>query len=288
MSRSVLVTGAGMGLGLEIALRLAQEGFRVYASVPDPAHREPLLARAAERGVTVDAPLLDVTDRAGIAQVVDEIARSDGLYGVVNNAGISLRGYFEDCDDDEIRRVLEVNLFGAMWVTQAALPHMRQARAGRLVFIGSIGGRIASMARTAYCASKFALVGFAESLWQELRPLGISVSLVEPAIVRTERWTVNRGIARRALSPSSPYREWFEREEALADRLVSTSPTRPEHVAAAVYRALTDPRPRLRYGVGWRAGLVWLARRWLPGEWFERIYFEAAMRRVTEPGQASS
>jgi len=158
---------------------------------------------------------------------------------------------------------------------------MRAAGLGRLIFVSSIGARVASMGRTAYCASKFALEGFAESLMQEVIPLGIQVSIVEPAIINTERWTVHRGIARRAKDPSSPYLAWFERQEEIADELVRTSPTTPDQVADAIYRALTDGRPQLRYIVGKRARLVVTLRRYLPGELFERFYFGEAMRRVT-------
>lgn len=283
MRGGVLITGGGTGLGLEIALTLAARGFTVYASVPEEGQRPAVAEAATQRGVALQTPLLDVTDPAAAEAVVRAIASSEGsLFAVVHNAGISLRGYFEDCDDDEIRRVFEVNFFGALTVTRAALPVLRAARRGRLVFITSIGGRIASLARTAYCASKFALEGFAESLMQEVTPLGLHVSIIEPAIIRTERWTVHRGVARRALDPASPYRAWFAREEELADRLVSTSPTRPADVGEAVYRALTAPRPRLRYVVGQRAALVLALRRYLPGELFERIYFGEVMRRVTE------
>jgi NAD(P)-dependent dehydrogenase (short-subunit alcohol dehydrogenase family) len=227
--------------------------------------------------------LLDVTDppsiQAAVSTVVDECG---GIYGVVNNAGISLRGYFEDTEEAEIRRVFEINLFGMMAVTRVALPHMRKARQGRLVFVSSIGGRIGSMARTAYCSSKFGLEGFAESLMQEVVPLGLTVSIVEPSIVKTERWTVNRGVARHALDVESPYYAWFRAEEALADALVRSSPTTPHDVAVAIHQAITARQPRLRYVVGWRASGVLALRRYVPGDWLERLYFGAAMRRVTK------
>jgi NAD(P)-dependent dehydrogenase (short-subunit alcohol dehydrogenase family) len=282
MADSVLVTGAGTGLGLATALYLAEQGFRVYASVPDPGQREGVDAAAAERGVSVRVLWLDVTDQPGIQSVVDAIiAESGEIYGLVNNAGIALRGYFEDLSEEEIRRVFEVNVFGTMAITRAVLPHMRAAGRGRIVIITSVGGRIGSLAVSAYCATKFALEGYGESLAQEVVPFGIYVSLVEPAIVKTERWTVNRGIAKRALDPNSPYYAWFRESERLADRLVETSPTKLVHVAKAVHSALTARRPRLRYVVGRRASLVLALRRYLPGELFERFYFGEAVRRVT-------
>lgn len=282
MSEGILVTGAGTGLGLEIALHLAARGFTVYASVPEAEQQAHVMERAAASNVHLRVLLLDVTDEASIAGAVRTMLdECGGIFGVVNNAGVSLRGYFEALDDDEVRRVFEVNLFGVMAVTQAVLPHMRQARRGRLVFISSIGGRIASMARTAYCASKFGLEGFAESLMQEVAPLGLHVSIVEPAIIKTERWTVHRGVARRATDECSPYHGWFQEEERLADTLVQSSPTTPADVARAVVEAMTAPRPRLRYLVGRRAGVVLALRRYAPGELFERLYFGTAMRRVT-------
>lgn len=282
MSDSVLVTGAGTGLGLETALYLAERGFAVYATIPEFSQREHVEAQAAGHNLELYVLQLDVTDKASIkAAVCTVLERHGDLYGLINNAGVSLRGYLEDCEDAEIRQTLEVNLFGAMAVTREVLPHMRQARRGRLLFISSIGGRIASMARTAYCASKFGLEGFAESLMQEVSPLGLKVSIIEPAIVKTERWTIHRGVARHALNPDSPYYDWFRRQEEMADKLVQTSPTTPTDVAQVVHKALTARRPRLRYVAGRRAGLVLALRRYLPGELFERIYFGEAMRRVT-------
>ena len=289
MSQRVLITGAGTGLGLETALLLAKHNFEVFAGVLTTQQQVDVCAQASAHNVKVHTLLLDVTDEAGMASALAPVFANGGLYAVVHSAGISLRGYFEDCDDDEIRRVLDVNLFGAMSVTRVVLPHMRQAGRGHLLFISSIGGRIASMARTAYCASKFALEGFAESLLQEMIPFGIHVSIIEPAIIKTERWTVNRGLARRAMSSFSPYLKWFQKEEELADKLVQSSPTKPIDVAEQIHQALLSPRPKHRYVVGKRAMLVLRLRRYLPSEFFEKLYFGEAMRRITasHPSDAS-
>ncbi|HEU4760664.1 MAG TPA: SDR family oxidoreductase [Dehalococcoidia bacterium] len=280
---AVLVTGASTGLGLETSLYLAARGFEVYASMPDLAEREMVEQAASERGVRLNALALDVTDGASIEAAVKAVVeRSGGVYGLVNNAGIALRGYFEDLLDEEVRRAFEVNVFGTMAVTRAVLPHMRAARRGRIVIITSVGGRIGAPAVSAYSSCKFAQEGWGESLYQEVLPFNVHVSLVAPAIIPTERWGVHRGYGQRAMDPASPYYAWFVASQRLTDKLVASSPTRPVHVAKAIHRALTAKRPKLRYLVGWRAGLFVGLRRYLPGELFERLYFGEVMRRITK------
>jgi NAD(P)-dependent dehydrogenase (short-subunit alcohol dehydrogenase family) len=280
---AVLVTGASSGLGLASAVYLAGQGFRVFASMRDPGRRAALDAEAARRGVEVEVLPLDVTDRHSVeAAVSTVVARAGGIYGLVNNAGVQLRGYFEDLAEDEIARVFDTNLFGAMAVTQAVLPHLRAARRGRVVMIGSMGARIASPGCSAYCASKSALEGFGESLALEMKLFGVEVVIVEPGLVNTERfWAANRGLARGALDPRSPYHRWFRRLEEWSDRLVEAAPNRPDDVARAVHHALTARRPRLRYVVGRRARLLIRLRAYLPGESFERIVFALLARRLT-------
>jgi NAD(P)-dependent dehydrogenase (short-subunit alcohol dehydrogenase family) len=175
-----------------------------------------------------------------------------------------------------------------MAVTRAVLPHLRAAGRGRIVTITSIGGRLGAPAISAYCASKFALEGFCEALSLEMKLVGVDVSLVAPAIVRTPIWNGNRTLGRGAERAESPYRGWFGRSERLADRLVATAPTTAADVARTVDRALTARRPRLRYVVGGRARLVLGLRDYLPGESFERLYRAALSRQLTprEQGRA--
>lgn len=284
MGDSILITGAATGLGKEMALYLAEHGFQVYATMRDLSQADSLQALVQSRNAKLKILPLDVTDKTNIQQAVQTIvAECGGIYSVINNAGIGLRGYFEDLADEEIRQVFEANVFGVMAVTREALPYMRQAKRGRIVLISSVGGRIGSLGVSAYCASKFALEGFGESLFQEVTPLGIKVILVEPGIIKTERWTTNRGVATQARDPSSPYYAWFSQAEKGADQLVQASTATPTDVAVVVHQALTAERPKLRYMVGRKAKLAVALRRWLPGELFERLYFGFVMRRVTHP-----
>ncbi len=283
MAESILITGASTGLGREMALYLAERGFNVYATMRDTSEAGTLLDAAKSRNTTLKVLSLDVTDKASIQQAVETIvSETGGIYGVVNNAGVGLRGYFEDLDDEEIRRMFDANVFGVMEVTRAVLPHMRKARRGRVLLISSVGGRIGSLGVSTYCSTKFALEGFGESLFMELAPLGVKVVLIEPGIIKTERWTSNRGQGARAGDPNSPYAAWFSRSEQEADKLVQASTATPVDVAEVIHQALVAEHPKLRYMVGRKAKLAVGLRRWLPGNLFERLYFGTVIRRATQ------
>jgi NAD(P)-dependent dehydrogenase (short-subunit alcohol dehydrogenase family) len=282
----VLVTGAATGLGLEIALYLAERGFKVYAAVRDLDQRQEVCDASAQRQVAVEVLRLDITDPPSIEAAINSIvAASGGIYALVNNAGIGMRGCVEDLADGEIREVFEANVFGTFAVTQRVLPHLRAAGRGRVVTISSVGGRISTFGLAAYCGTKFAQEGFGEALALEIAPFGLQAVLIEPGIIKTTRWTSNRGIAQRALDPASPYYALFQRGEALADARVEMSKTTPGDVARAVHHALITPRPRMRYVVGRPAAVAILLRRYLPERFFERIYFGTLLRRImqTEP-----
>lgn len=283
----ILVTGASRGLGREISLVLADAGFRVWAGVRDQQRSDEVRAAAAERGVTVEPVLLDVTNPASIDGVADVIrASSVNLYGLVNNAGISARAYFEDFPEERARQIMEVNLFGTMNVTRRVLPLLRKTGSGRIIMISSVGGRIGSMSVAPYCASKFAVEGFSEALSLEMRPFGINVSIIEPGIVKTDIWDQERRLLPVTNDRQSPYYPYFWSAETQAENLLKTSTLTPHNVAVVVLRAITEKNPRLRYVVGKRAQLVMSLRRHLPGELFERFYFGELLRRV-KSGAAS-
>ncbi len=251
--RSVLVTGASTGIGRATALRLDAGGWRVFAGVRREADAESLSEAGSDRLVPV---MLDVTDAAQIAAAAAQIAATSdgaGLDGLVNNAGVAIPGPLETLSIEDFRRQIEINLTGQVAVTQALLPLVRKAH-GRVVFISSIGGRIAFPLAGAYHAAKFGVEAVGDVFRQELRPWDISVSIVEPGSIDTPIW--ERGereaetIGDRAHSDQEAlygkaiagYRKVVK---SLAERGIP-----PEKVAEVVEHALSASRPRTRYLVG--------------------------------------
>ena len=229
---------------------------------------------------------LDVTSPASITLAIESVmAKYGAIDAVVNNAGIQIRGYFEETSDAEFRRVFDTNFFGALTVTRAVLPHMRAQRRGRVVLMTSVGGRIGSLGLSAYCASKFALEGLGETLALELSLHGIDVSMIEPGIVNTRIWNSNLLVAQGTHNPSNPNRAFFAESEKMAEWAVKSSPVTEEHVAKAVHHAVTAARPKRRYLVGYRPAAFLLLRRLLPTELFERLYGQIATAKLKRLAQ---
>jgi NAD(P)-dependent dehydrogenase (short-subunit alcohol dehydrogenase family) len=284
---AVLVTGASRGIGFETALALASAGFGVWAGVRNSADRERLDAEASSRGVTLQSVAIDVTSEQSVSEAVSKIGQeAGGLYGLVNNAGITGRAPFEEFPESELRRIFEVNVFGTMRVTRHAIPLMRRAGRGRIVMLSSIGGRIAAPSVAPYTASKFAVEGFGEALYLEMRPFGIDVSIIAPGIVKTGIWDEDRRILAAARDEKSPYYDYFRAGEDLVEKALKSSKLTAPDVARVVVKVVTAPRPRLRYIVGQRASLVVALRRHLPGELFERLYFGEYLRRIISGAKA--
>ena len=179
---SVLVTGAGRGIGRTIAEQLAAHGWDVIAGVRSDADGAALTAVDPQR---ISAVILDVTDDEDISALDD--ALPDRLDAVVNNAGIVMAGPMETLTTQQWRTQLEVNVIGQLAVTRAVLPRLRAAH-GRVVFISSVNGRMSTPLIGAYAASKFALEAGAEALRIELRPWGVPVVVVEPSQTDTDMW----------------------------------------------------------------------------------------------------
>ena len=248
---SYLVTGASSGIGEATALRLDADGHEVFAAV-EPDSDTAGLATASER---LRLLALDVTLPASIAAAVDEVTgrlAGRGLDGLVNNAGVGIPGPLELLALEDLRRQLEVNVIGQVAVTQAMLPPVRQA-AGRIVFVGSVGGILASQFAGAYHASKFAIEAIGDVWRQELEPEGIEVILVEPSAISTPIWSKAIAYLDELGQSSSPRMvRYRERLTAFRETLHSADEhgKAPEDVAEVIAEALTAKKPDARYVVG--------------------------------------
>src|SRR5260221_11433980 len=184
MPRSVLITGCSSGFGLDAAVALARKGWQVFPTMRNLDKRERLDKALADAGVADRATLLqlDVDDAASVDAALQQVFDATGgrLDGLVNNAGISLGGAFEDVDDADVRRVMETNFFGVLALTKAVLPAMRAQRSGHVLIVSSNSAFSGAPGMSAYTASKWAVEGWAESLAFEVSPFGIQVVLVEP------------------------------------------------------------------------------------------------------------
>jgi NAD(P)-dependent dehydrogenase (short-subunit alcohol dehydrogenase family) len=263
---AALVTGASTGIGRATALRLDSAGWRVFAGVRREADAESLRGEASER---LTPMMLDVTDPAQIAAAAGQIGTAlsgAGLDGLVNNAGVAIPSPLETMPIEDFRRQVEVNLTGQVAVTQAMLPLIRGSavpfarnasqrnHAGRVVFISSIGGRIAFPLTGAYHAAKFGVEAVGDTFRQELRRWGISVSIVEPGSIDTPIW--DRGeraadaVGKRA---TDGHETLYGKAIESYRKVVKETAERgipPEKVAIAVEHALSARHPRARYLVG--------------------------------------
>lgn len=270
--RTVLVTGASTGIGRATALRLDGSGWRVFAGVRKEADAESLRGEGSERLVPV---MLDVTEPEQIAAAAERIESEaeGGLDGLVNNAGVAIPGPLETMPIEDLRRQLEVNLVAYVAVTQAMLPSIRRAT-GRIVFLSSIGGRIAFPFGGPYHASKFATEAVGDVFRQELRPWGIEVAIVEPGSIDTPIW--ERGqetgaeIESRSPQTGALYGAAIEKFRRLIEQTAERG-IPPEKVAKAIAHALESGRPKTRYLVGLDAKVQARIRPLIPTRIFDRI-----------------
>jgi NAD(P)-dependent dehydrogenase (short-subunit alcohol dehydrogenase family) len=270
--RSVLVTGASTGIGRATALRLDADGWRVFAGVRKEADAESLRQEASPTLVPVS---IDVTDPGQIAAAAERIeAESDGgLDGLVNNAGVAVPGPLETVPLEDLRHQLEVNVVAYVAVTQAMLPQIRRKQ-GRVVFLSSIGGRVAFPFAGPYHASKFATEAIGDVFRQELRPWGINVAIIEPGSIDTPIW--ERGqLKATEVEEKSPqtnllYGAAIEKfRKVIEDTAERGIP--PEKVAKAIAHALESKRPKSRYLVGLDAKVQARLGPLIPTALFDRI-----------------
>jgi len=268
MSDTVLITGASSGIGRATAELFARRAWNVIATMRRPEAGAGLV----EHGMVTVLPL-DVTAPDTIRSAVDRAITLHGSIDVVvNNAGYGLVGPFECLTPAQIQSQFDTNVIGLMNVTRAVLPHFRARKAGVLINVASVGGRIAFPLYSAYHATKWAVEGFTESLQYELAPLGIRVKIIEPGPIKTDFY---HGSLDQADTSGIPvYFDFVIRAMAGLTKAFNTAPG-PELVADAIYEAATDGSPRLRYSPNAQAILA--LRKILPDAPFFGVVRRAVM-----------
>jgi NAD(P)-dependent dehydrogenase (short-subunit alcohol dehydrogenase family) len=266
--RPVLITGASTGIGQACALHLDKLGFTVFAGIRKESDAQSLKRQASKNLTPV---FIDVTDQGSILNAVETVSLAvgkAGLYGLVNNAGIVVAGPLLFLPVEQLRSQIEVNVLGSVAVTRDFFPLLRKGN-GRIIFMSSIGGRIALPFLSPYSASKFALEAIADSLRLELKRFEVTVSIIEPGSVDTPIWKKSRAEADKILEslPADIQRHYAATLEAgknTAEKVAAYGVSTAD-VARTVARALISRRPRQRYLLGWDTRGVVGLKKILPG-----------------------
>ncbi len=265
-NRVALVTGASSGIGQAVAELLAANGFTVFGTSRSP--------KQAARSYTWLS--LDVCSEASVEAAVQSVLEQAGRIDVlVNNAGYAQVGAIEESSIADMQAQFDTNLLGAFRMIKAVLPVMRRQGSGRIINVSSVVGQVAPPYMGLYATSKFALEGFSEALWEEVRPFGVSVSLIEPAFVKTHIVSQQPGNPIAVYTPG--------RRAAMQALSTSVQNGMEPHIVAQVILRAATTRPRLRYLVGRDAKALILLKRLLPESLFERV-----RRRVFRAGNSSN
>jgi len=237
------ITGTSRGFGREWAIAALQRGDKVAATARNTATLDDLVDKYGDAILPIQ---LDVTDRdadfAAVKQAHDHFGRLDI---VVNNAGYGQFGFVEELSEQDARDQIETNVFGALWITQAALPYLREQRSGHIIQVSSIGGITAFPLVGIYHASKWALEGFSQALAQEVASFGVHVTLIEPGGFDTD-WS---GASSRRADPLPAYAEVHAATEAVRQQRWS-APGNPKASAAALLKVVDAEEPPLRVFFG--------------------------------------
>ena len=246
MNKVVIVTGGGGGLGNAFAVALLQAGFKVVGTV---RKQEAVKDFEQLQPGTAFARILDVTDAPErLSSVVEEVERNVGpVYALVNNAGYGHEGTLEESSMEELRQQFEVNVFGAVAMMKAVLPHMRARRDGRILNVTSMGGLMTMPGLSYYHGSKFALEGISSSLAKEVRPLGIYVTAVEPGMFRTD-WAGRSMV--RSERKILDYDAIFDPIREARKSRNGNQPGDPAKAGRAIATFLTSPEPPLHLLLG--------------------------------------
>jgi short-subunit dehydrogenase len=273
---TILITGATAGIGRATALHLAGRQHRVIATGRKSDQLASLREEARQAGVAIDTVLLDVTRADSIAAAVAEVDRVTGGRGVdvlVNNAGFGLVGPLSEISDADLRAQFETNVFGLMAVTRAFLPPMQARRAGRVINVSSMAGRMTFPFMGAYNATKYAVESLSDALRAELAPFAIDVVLIEPGVIRTNFADTSMSFVDRY--QGSAYRGALAKAQQIRDRMEKMA-VGPAVIARAITRAVERRRPAARYVAPFSTWFALLVKVLLPTR-----AWDWAMRRAS-------
>jgi len=266
---NVLITGCSSGFGLLTALEFARKGDRIFATMRNTAKAGELEKARDAENLPIDILQLDLLDADSITKAVATAENAGPIDVLVNNAGMELRSPIEIADEDEVRAQFETNVFGTLRVTRAVLPQMRARRSGTIVNLSSIGGIVSVPYGGYYAASKHALEAISEAMHYELHSFGVRVIVIEPGAFPTEFG--GNAFPSRAFTEASPYFALRARFEAGRQKMMMPGGATqdPADVAHAIYDAVHDATPKLRYLVGADAQMIAGVRKQTDFEGFE-------------------
>jgi NAD(P)-dependent dehydrogenase (short-subunit alcohol dehydrogenase family) len=262
----VLITGASSGMGKETAKTLIGEGYTVYAAARRVERMEDLKKLG---GIPLK---MDVTKEEDVVAAVEQITRDHGGVDIlINNAGYGLYGAVEDVALDEARYQFEVNMFGMACLTQQVLPYMRQKRAGKIVNISSMGGKIYTTLGAWYHATKHAVEGWSDCLRLELKQFNIDVIIIEPGGIQTDFLNVTMSEIEKHTPQDSAYRPMVDRMAGMSSDMSPDAGSPPSVIANTISRAIRARRPRTRYAVGYGARPLIFIRKWFGDRTFDWV-----------------
>jgi NADP-dependent 3-hydroxy acid dehydrogenase YdfG len=261
-SKAVLITGCSSGIGHATAELLAERGWKVYATARRPETIADLKARGCE------TLALDVCDEASMSAAVKAVTDAEGAVGVlINNAGYSQSGAVESVPLEQVRRQFETNVFGLLRMCQLVLPGMREQRSGRIVNLGSMGGKLTFPGGGLYHATKYSLEAIADAMRFEVRGFGVDVILIEPGLIVTNFGEVASGSVQ-GVADAGPYAEFNRRVGEITEQAYKGPMAKlgagPEAVAKTIAKALEARSPKARYAVTPSAHVMINQRRFTP------------------------
>src|SRR6266566_3593524 len=272
-----VVTGSSSGIGFETSLTLARNGFLTYATMRNLNKSGNIKSAADKEKLPLKIVQLDVTDDGSVKNAMQSIiAEASRIDVLVNNAGYSLNGAFEDVAMEELKAQYETNLFGVTRVTQAALPLMRKQKSGIIVNISGVVTIGGIPGGSAYVSTKFAIEGLSKSMAYELEPFGIKVVLIEPGVIRSN-FVNNVVAAKKSQDPNSPYSQMIQKMAASFEPMLENGSS-ADVVAKVVLNAVTSENPSAKYLAGKDIETLMEAKRSMSDEEFSKMMMQNFMK----------